>query len=68
MNPQLFRFMRQAAGYTQQQLANKLGVSNILISRIERGDRRLTEKLERKFREVANVTVEREESAKVLIK
>ena len=32
------------------------------------GDRRITEKLERKFREVVGVTVEREESAKTLLK
>ncbi|WP_019241340.1 MULTISPECIES: helix-turn-helix domain-containing protein [Bacillus] len=68
MSPQLFRFMRQAAGYTQQRLAAELGVSNILISRIEHGDRRITEKIERKFREVVGMTVEREESAKALLK
>lgn len=67
MNPQLFRYLRQANRLTQQQLADKLGVSNILISRIENGDRRITEKLERKFRQVLNITVEHEESARVLI-
>lgn len=34
--------LREAAGLTQEQLAERVGTSNVQISRLERGDRRLT--------------------------
>lgn len=60
MNRQTFRLVRQASGYTQRELAAELGVSHVLISLMEKGDRRITEKIERKFREVVGVTAESE--------
>lgn len=66
MNRQTFRLLRQAAGYTQRDLAAELGVSHVLISLMEKGDRRITEAIERKFRKVVGVTVDSEITANQL--
>lgn len=68
MNPQLFKLMRQAAGYSQSGLADAIGVSQTLICLIEKGEKRLTERIEKRFREIIGVTEEREILAGMLLK
>lgn len=60
MNPQLFKLMRQAAGYTQSGLATAIGVSPTLICLIEKGEKRITARTEKKIRELLGVTPEKE--------
>jgi DNA-binding XRE family transcriptional regulator len=67
MNPRLFKLMRQAAGYNQSRLAAELDVSPTLICLIEKGEKRLTERVERRFREVVGCTEESEIMATLLL-
>lgn len=67
MNPRLFKLMRQAAGLTQRDLAAELGVSTALICLMEKGERRITEPIERKFREIVGMSEESEIMAKTLL-
>ena len=42
MNSQQFRSLRKALGLTQTELADRLGMTQPMISRIERGEREPT--------------------------
>jgi transcriptional regulator with XRE-family HTH domain len=37
INPKLFRQVRKALGFTQQQLADRLGLSRVTVNKMERG-------------------------------
>ncbi|MBB6447381.1 helix-turn-helix domain-containing protein [Bacillus benzoevorans] len=68
MNPQLFKLMRQAAGYSQSGLAAAIGVSPTLICLTEKGEKRISKRVEKGFREIVEVTEEREILAGMLLK
>ena len=52
LKPIVFKFSRLHVGITQKQLAEKLDVSESLISKIEAGTKSLTAKTEIKFMDV----------------
>ncbi|KPD00591.1 helix-turn-helix protein [Geobacillus sp. BCO2] len=56
MNKEVFRIIRLARGYTQRELAEKLGVSYGLVAQIEAGNKKISARVARKFTEVCNVT------------
>lgn len=49
------KYLREKAGYTQQELADKAGVSRTTISMIEQGENQPSVKLAKKFGEIFNV-------------
>mgnify|MGYP001245667768 CR=1 FL=1 len=67
MNPQLFKLIRQAAGYTQSSLAAAIGVSPTLICLIEKGEKRITARIEKRFRDIVGVTPEKEMAVNALL-
>lgn len=67
MNPQLFKLMRQLAGFNQSQLAREMSVSPALICLIEKGNKRITARVEKRFREITGMTEESENMALSLL-
>ena len=51
MNPKIFRFIRQSKGLTQQEMADMLGVSQPLVGLIERKQKNISDKVNRRLRE-----------------
>ncbi|MBH9965591.1 helix-turn-helix domain-containing protein [[Bacillus] enclensis] len=52
MNSKLFRFIRQSQGLSQQELANRLGVSKTLVCLIETNKKNISDKVSKRFREL----------------
>ena len=46
------RLVRVAKGMSQDELADHIDVTKAYVSKIEKGDRRVTERFERRFREL----------------
>jgi putative transcriptional regulator len=51
MNPKLLRFIRQSQGLSQQEMANRLGISKTLVCLIENNKKNISEKVSKRFRE-----------------
>lgn len=54
MNPQLLWMIRTTNKLTQEAMANRIGVSQSLLTKIERGERSITKKTENKILAVFN--------------
>jgi transcriptional regulator with XRE-family HTH domain len=54
MNPQLLWMIRTTNKLTQEAMANRIGVSQSLLTKIERGERAITKKTESKILAVFN--------------
>ncbi|PWK07035.1 helix-turn-helix domain-containing protein [Tumebacillus permanentifrigoris] len=46
------RLVRVAKGMSQDELADHIGITKVYVSKIEKGERRVTERFERRFREL----------------
>lgn len=51
MNAELFRFIRQSKGLTQQEMGDLLGVSKPLICLIEGNKKNISDRVKRRLRE-----------------
>lgn len=51
MNAKLFKFIRQSKGLTQQEAADMLGISKTLVCLIERGNKGISDRVNKRFRE-----------------
>ncbi|MCC5802253.1 helix-turn-helix domain-containing protein [Rossellomorea vietnamensis] len=67
MDRQVMRFIRTSNGLTAREFASKVNVSYSLISRIEGGDRRLTDRVKQKIMVAFGLTEEKLVSIKLLI-
>lgn len=52
------RAFRKLKGYTQQELADSVGISLAVLGAVERGNRRLEDQILNKIADVLGVTVE----------
>lgn len=52
MHGRTIRLVRVAKGMSQDELAKHMGVTYAYVSKIEKGERRVTERFERRFREL----------------
>ncbi|QHA36870.1 helix-turn-helix domain-containing protein [Rossellomorea marisflavi] len=67
MDKQVMRFIRTSNGLNAREFAKKIQVSHSLISLIEGGDRRLTDRVKLRVMEAFNLTDEKLLSIKLLI-
>lgn len=67
MDNQTLRFIRTSSKLSIREFASKINVSHSLISRIEGGDRRLTDRVKRKVIETFGLTEEKLVTIKLLI-
>lgn len=68
MDRKLISLIRKIEGLNQQELAKKLNVSQSLIAKIEKGDRSITPKIQKKLIDELHITPEKIVEIKRLIK
>jgi transcriptional regulator with XRE-family HTH domain len=67
MNAEIMRFIRKTNDLSKREFAAKINVSHSLISRIEGGDRRITDKIQGRIVETFGLTEEKLMSIRLLI-
>lgn len=67
MDKELFIFIRTSNQLSRAKFAKKIGVSTSLITRIEGGDRRITEGVKKRVMQAFDLTEEKIVSMKLLI-
>jgi transcriptional regulator with XRE-family HTH domain len=67
VNAEIVRFIRKTNDLSVREFATKINVSHSLISRIEGGDRRITDKIRRRIVETFGLTDEKLMAIKLLI-
>jgi putative transcriptional regulator len=55
MESKVFKFIRQSQGLSQQEMADRLGISKTLVCLIERNKKNISDKVNKRFRDFFGV-------------